>query len=211
MHLGENPIRFGPEEEISIFVRHIMSSFHPSFERQETHTAQWTRNSLLLLNCLRRFMYKTWMESTYDTPNKNPHFFVITEPNRFCRNADSYSFIILKHIQIDLQKLHSKKILKAIDAESLIVIFFFFFFGGGDNRLYGIPVFISWLEVSGIHICCCFFCSGSSGEVHRHRDNVWKQRVGRRLGCSKLPHGEQAQVRSWLSNLTVPYLLFNHF
>ena len=23
---------------------------------------------------------KTWMEGTYDIPNKNPHFFVTTEP-----------------------------------------------------------------------------------------------------------------------------------
>ena len=28
------------------------------------------------------FIYRTWMEGTYDIPNKNPHFFVTTEPNR---------------------------------------------------------------------------------------------------------------------------------
>ena len=27
-------------------------------------------------------LYKTWMESTYDKYNKNPYFFVTTEPNR---------------------------------------------------------------------------------------------------------------------------------
>ena len=55
------------------------------------------------------------MESTYDKHDKNPYFFVTTEPNRmgggggggggFRQNAGniSYSIIILKHIQIDIQ------------------------------------------------------------------------------------------------------------
>ena len=55
------------------------------------------------------------MESTYDKhkkkkkkkKKKNPYFFVTTEPNRIGIFAEmqiliSYSFIILKHIQIDL-------------------------------------------------------------------------------------------------------------
>ena len=52
-------------------------------------------------------MYKTWMESTYYKHNKNPYFFVTTEPNLngvFTKmQIISYSFIILKNIQIDLQ------------------------------------------------------------------------------------------------------------
>ena len=46
------------------------------------------------------------MESTDDKHNKNPYFFVTTEPNRMRgvfaeMQIISYSFIILKHIQID--------------------------------------------------------------------------------------------------------------
>ena len=103
-----------------------MSSFHihPSLDRKETRTTQWTRNSLLILNGLCRFMYKTWMESTYGKPNINPYFFVTTEPNRMGFFAEmqiiSDSFIIL------IPKAYSDwfTILKAIDAESPIVIFF---------------------------------------------------------------------------------------
>ena len=47
------------------------------------------------------------MEGTYDIPNKNPHFFVTTEPNRMGFFAEvqivSYISIILKHIQVSLQ------------------------------------------------------------------------------------------------------------
>ena len=47
------------------------------------------------------------MEGTYDKHNKYPYFFVTTEPNRKgfspIMQIISYSFIILKHIQIDLQ------------------------------------------------------------------------------------------------------------
>ena len=39
-------------EEIRIFVRHVMSSFHPSFDGKQTCTTQWTWNSALLLNGL---------------------------------------------------------------------------------------------------------------------------------------------------------------
>ena len=47
------------------------------------------------------YTYKTWMEGTYDIPNKNPHFFVTTEPNQMGffakRQIISYDmFIILK-------------------------------------------------------------------------------------------------------------------
>ena len=44
------------------------------------------------------------MESNYDKHNKNPYFFATTKPNRmgfFAEMQISYSFIILKHIQID--------------------------------------------------------------------------------------------------------------
>ena len=47
------------------------------------------------------------MEGTYDIPNKNPHFFVTTEPNRMgfspkCRQL-VICVIILKHIQVSSQ------------------------------------------------------------------------------------------------------------
>ena len=31
---------------------------------------------------MQMYIYKTSMEGTYDIPNKNPHFFVTTEPNQ---------------------------------------------------------------------------------------------------------------------------------
>ena len=62
-------------------------------------------NSVLLLTGLCRLMYKTWMESTYDKQQKSIFLCdywtksdgVFTE-----MQIISYSFIILKHIQIDL-------------------------------------------------------------------------------------------------------------
>ena len=71
-----------------------MSSFHPSFDRKETHLKKMNPHfHTPLERVLCRFMYKTWMEGTYDihVPNKNPHFFVTSEPNRmgFCQNADN--------------------------------------------------------------------------------------------------------------------------
>ena len=59
-----------------------MSPFLSSFDRKETRATQWTQNAVLLLNDLCRFMYKTWMEGTYDKHNKNPYFFVTAEPKR---------------------------------------------------------------------------------------------------------------------------------
>ena len=50
---------------------------------------------------------KTWMVGTYDIPNKNPLFFVTTEPNWMGFFAEmqiiSYIFILLKHIQVSSQ------------------------------------------------------------------------------------------------------------
>ena len=42
LHLSENPIRFGSvvTKEIRIFIRHVISPFHPNFDRKETHTTQ---------------------------------------------------------------------------------------------------------------------------------------------------------------------------
>ena len=58
-----------------------------------------------------QMLYKTWMEGTYDIPNKNPQLFVTTEPNRMGFSVKfftemqiiSYIFIILKHIQVSSQ------------------------------------------------------------------------------------------------------------
>ena len=42
---------------------------------------------------MQMYIYKTWMEGTYDTPNKNPHYFVTKNMNQigwgFRRNADN--------------------------------------------------------------------------------------------------------------------------
>ena len=48
------------------------TEFHTAFERVRMFI---TRNA---------DVYKTWIEGTYmyDIPNKNPNFFVTTEPNR---------------------------------------------------------------------------------------------------------------------------------
>ena len=77
-----HPLWFSSHEEISIFIWHVVSPFHPNFDRKETHTTQWTLNSTLILNGLCRCIYKNWMEGNYDISNKNPHFFVTTELNR---------------------------------------------------------------------------------------------------------------------------------
>ena len=34
------PIWFSSHEEIGIFVRYVISPFHPTFDRQQTHTTQ---------------------------------------------------------------------------------------------------------------------------------------------------------------------------
>ena len=72
---------------------------------------------------------KTWMEGTRDMPYKNPYFFMTNGPNRMPgffveMQIISYSFIILKHIQINLQ---FRKLLM------LKVQLYFFFFGGGQS------------------------------------------------------------------------------
>ena len=64
------------------------------------------------------------MEGTYGIPNKNPHFFVTTEPNRM--QIRSYIFIILKHIQVTS---HFRKLLM------LKVRLSFIFFAGGGGAI----------------------------------------------------------------------------
>ena len=108
-----------------------MSSFHPSFGRKETRTAQWTRNSVLLLNGSCR--YKTWMEGTYDKPGMTKIHISswYTEPNGMgflpkCRQL-VIVLIVLKHIQIDLQYW------KLLMLKVRLYIFFFFLGGGGGG------------------------------------------------------------------------------
>ena len=102
-----------------------MSPFHPNFERKETHTTQWTLNSTLLLNGLCRCVYKTWMKGAYDIPNKNPYFFMTTEPNWMGVFVEmqiiSYIFIILKHIQVSshFQKLLMLKVQLSLFGDNL--------------------------------------------------------------------------------------------
>ena len=91
-HFAENPIRFGSvvtKKEIVNFVRYVISLFHPSFDRQQTHT-NYTMNSEFHapVECFMQIMYKTWMEGTHDKHNKNPYFFVTTEPNRMGFSAE---------------------------------------------------------------------------------------------------------------------------
>ena len=53
---------------------------------------------------MQMYKYQTWMEGTYDISNKNPNFFVTTEPNlkEFFAEMQiiSYISIILKHVQV---------------------------------------------------------------------------------------------------------------
>ena len=130
-HLGENPIRFSfsGHEEIQIFVK-ACHEFLPSkfWQKGDSH---YTMNPEFCI------IYSFWTvyvdlctklgwESIYDKHNKNTYFFVTTEPNRMeflpkCMIITctcSYIFIILK------QYSDWCTILKAIDAESLIVFFF---------------------------------------------------------------------------------------
>ena len=51
------PIWFSSHKEIRIYIRKVIRPFHPNFDRQETHTTQWTLNSTLLLNGLCRCIY----------------------------------------------------------------------------------------------------------------------------------------------------------
>ena len=52
LHLSIKPhlIWFSSHIEIRNFIRHVISPFHPNFDRKETPTTQWTLNSTLLLN-----------------------------------------------------------------------------------------------------------------------------------------------------------------
>ena len=77
---------------------------------------------------MQMYIYKTWMEGTYDIPNKNPHFFL----NNWTKSDGvfakmqiiSYSFIILKHIQVSSQ---FRKLL-------MLKVWLSFFFGGGGGQ-----------------------------------------------------------------------------
>ena len=118
-----DPIWFSSHEENRIFIRHVRSPFHPNFDRKETHTTQhWIPHSFWMVYA---DVYKTWMEGTYDIPNKKSTFLCDywTKSDRVLTEMQiiSYIFIILKHIQV------SFIISKVIDAESPIIIF------GGDN------------------------------------------------------------------------------
>ena len=78
-----HPIWFSSREEIRIYVRHVISPFHPSFDRKKTRTTQWTQNSVLLLNGLCRFMYKLgWKALMTYLLKQNPYFSVTTDPNQ---------------------------------------------------------------------------------------------------------------------------------
>ena len=69
------------------------------------------------------------MEGTYDIPNKNPCFFVTTEPNRmfFAKmQIISYIFIILQHIQVSSQfrKLLMLKVrLSFLGGQSVVIYY----------------------------------------------------------------------------------------
>ena len=69
--------------EIRIFIRHVISPFHPNFEDKRRHThytiEHWIPHSFWMIML---YVYKTWMEGTYDIPNKNPNFFVTRNTNQ---------------------------------------------------------------------------------------------------------------------------------
>ena len=87
MHFAENPTRFGSvvTKNIWIFVRYVISPFHPSFDSQQTHTTSEFHSPV---EWFMQIMYKTWMESTHEKKKwekkrkRKKKFFVTTEPNR---------------------------------------------------------------------------------------------------------------------------------
>ena len=66
LHFAKKPIRFGSvvTKKYKKIVWYVTSPFHPSFDSQQAHTTQWTRNSTV--EWFVQIMYKTWMEGTYD-------------------------------------------------------------------------------------------------------------------------------------------------
>ena len=50
------------------------------FDREETHYTLNTEFHTPFEWFMQMYIYKTWMEGTYDIPNKNPDFFVTIEP-----------------------------------------------------------------------------------------------------------------------------------
>ena len=82
------------------------SSFHPSFDQiLALHNDPEFRTPFEWFKC--RFMYKSWMECTYDKHLKKSiflHDFWAKSDGVFAEmQIISYIFIILKHIEIDLQ------------------------------------------------------------------------------------------------------------
>ena len=84
-------IWFGSHEEIGIFVRYVISPFHPSFDSQQTHTTQRTRNSTLLLNGLCRLYTKLGWKALMANKKKNPISLWLLNQIRwgFRQNADN--------------------------------------------------------------------------------------------------------------------------
>ena len=81
----KTPIRFDSvvtDKYDVLFFRYVISPFHPSFGQEGdshyTMNVEFRTPFEWFMQCIN----KTWMEGTYDKPNKNPYFFVTTEPNR---------------------------------------------------------------------------------------------------------------------------------
>ena len=81
-----HPIWVSSHKKVRNFVRHVISPFHPSLDRKETHTTQWTLNSTLLLNglcrCIYTCTYLRWKELMTYLTTIPKYFFVTTEPNQ---------------------------------------------------------------------------------------------------------------------------------
>ena len=114
LHLSENSIRFHLhvvvtiDEVIRLFVRHVISPFHPNFDRKETRTTQWTLNSAFLLNGFNS-MYTCMSIQNLDlwhTLQKSQFLCDYwTKLDGVCTEMliISYSHIFLKHIQVNSQ------------------------------------------------------------------------------------------------------------
>ena len=92
-----HPILFSSHEDISIYVRHVISLFHKKWQklrRRKLHNEYRIPHSFSMVLC--RCIYKNWMEGTYDMPNNNSYLFVITEPNRMGVNLQFWKLLMLK-------------------------------------------------------------------------------------------------------------------
>ena len=134
---------FISHEEIWIFVRYVISPFHPSFVYIYIYTSALTIKKECGIQCslcsVSLLSVKIWMEGSYDMTFLIKSLFL----HDYWTKSDgvfaemqiiSYYFIILKHIQINSQcrKIMMLKVRLSSSSSSSS----FFFFGGGGQSVY---------------------------------------------------------------------------